>query len=234
MTHDSIAEDFDARLYPHRSQHAAEMDLPALQCLVMQYTEGISDFSSQASSPRSTTESSISAPTSGSCMSGASSVGGVVRNWPARRVFRTTPHPSPRGRKSSPTQTLEAPDIEICLCPVHDGSQGRAHEQPYCCNDEGGPARRVFRTTPPTLEAPDMQTWVVAEYSEPCNDETERPARRVFRTTPHPSPRGRKSSPTQTLEAPDIEICLRPVHDEGGPARRAFRTTPYPSKEAPR
>ena len=76
MTHDSSAEDFDARLYPHRSQHAAEMDLPALQCLVMQYTEGISDFSSQASSPRSTTGSSISAPTSGS---------GYGRNLPAMR-----------------------------------------------------------------------------------------------------------------------------------------------------
>ena len=83
-----------------------------------------------------------------------------------------------------------------------------------------------------TLEH-DMQTWVVAEYSEPCNDETERPARRVFRTTPHPSPRGRKSSPTQTLEAPDIEICLCPVDDEGGPARRVFHTTPYPSEQAP-
>jgi hypothetical protein len=119
---------------------------------------------------------------------------------PARRVFRTTPHPSPRDRKSSPTQTLEAPDIELACVPSM---------------------------------TPDKPTLVVAEYSEPCNDETERPARRVFRTTPHPSPRGRKSSPTQTLEAPDIEICLCPVDDEGGPARRVFHTTPYPSEQAP-
>ena len=68
MTHDSSAEDFDARLCPRRSQHAAELDLPALRRLVMEYTEGTSDLSSHspASSPRSTTGSSTSAPASGS------------------------------------------------------------------------------------------------------------------------------------------------------------------------
>ena len=78
-----------------------------------------------------------------------------------------------------------------------------------------------------------MQIQVVAEYTEPYNDESGHP-RLVFRTTPYPSPRDRESSPTRSREAPDVQIQVfaeytEPCIDEGGFPRPVFRTTPLPS-----
>ena len=117
-----------------------------------------------------------------------------LRIKPAAYAASATSRPVDRFLRQGRARAPRADDDDLFDNHAGRTTTSRREERLARFLRECSPPPRTSRSAAePEQVCSSMQTWVVAEYSEPCNDETERPARRVFRTTPRPSPRGRKS-----------------------------------------